>query len=111
MKRVLYKSILVFSIIPLLFACGVDQTEFNKLKIERDSLAAKVNECNAVIQALRDSVTMLAFPADQRLSKINSLVSSGDYTSAKQEIARLTSLFLSRKRQRPLRLLLRRLTA
>lgn len=93
MKRVLYKSILVFSIIPLPFACGVDQTEFNKLKIERDSLAAKVNECNAVIQALRDSVTMLAFPADQRLSKINSLVSSGDYTSAKQEIARLTSLF------------------
>lgn len=93
MKRVLYKSILVFSIIPLLFACVVDQTEFNKLKIERDGLAAKVNECNAVIQALRDSVTMLAFPADQRLSKINSLVSSGDYTSAKQEIARLTSLF------------------
>lgn len=93
MKRVLYRSILAFSIIPLFFACGVDQTEFKKLKIERDDLAAKVNECNAVIQALRDSVTMLAFPADQRLSKINSLVSSGDYTAAKQEIARLTSLF------------------
>lgn len=93
MKRVLTKSVLVFSIIPLLFACGVDQSEFNKIKKERDDLATKVNECNAVIQALRDSVTMLAFPADQRLNKINALVSSGDYTAAKQEISRLTSLF------------------
>lgn len=93
MKRVLYKSILVFSIIPLLFACGVDQSEFNKIKKERDDLAVKVNECNAVIQALRDSITMLAFPADQRLSKISTLVSSGDYSAAKQEISLLTSLF------------------
>lgn len=93
MKRALYKSILVFSIIPLFFACGVDQSEFNKIKKERDDLATKVNECNSVIQALRDSVTMLAFPADQRLNKINALVSSGDYTTAKQEISRLTSLF------------------
>lgn len=93
MKQVLYKSILVFSIIPLLFACGVDQSEFNKIKKERDDLAAKVNECNEVIQALHDSVTMLAFPADQRLNKINALVSSGDYSAAKQEISRITTLF------------------
>lgn len=93
MKRVLFHALLSISIIPFLFSCGVDQSEFDKLKKERDDLVVKVNECNAVIQALRDSVMMLAFPADQRLNKINDLVSSGDYTSAKQEISRLTSLF------------------
>lgn len=89
MKRLLLLSLIA----PIFFGCGVDQSEFNKLKKERDELAAQVNADAAVIQALRDSVTMLAFPADQRLSKINSLVSSGDYTAAKQELSSLTKLF------------------
>ena len=93
MKRLFFKALLGVLIVPLLFSCGVDQSEFNKLKKERDDLAAQVSANKATIQALRDSVTMLAFPADQRLNKINTLVSSGDYTAAKQEIARLTSLF------------------
>lgn len=93
MKRLFFKALLGVLIVPLLFSCGVDQSEFNKLKKERDDLAAQVSANKATIQALRDSVTMLAFPADQRLNKINTLVSSGDYTAAKQEIVRLTSLF------------------
>lgn len=80
-------------IAPILYGCGVDQSEFNKLKKERDDLAAQVNADASVIQALRDSVTMLAFPADQRLTKINSLVISGEYSAAKQEISNLTKLF------------------
>ena len=93
MKRLFFKALLGVLILPILFSCGVDQTEFNKLKKERDDLAAQVSANNATIKALRDSVTILAFPADQRLNKINTLVSSGDYTAAKQEIACLTSLF------------------
>lgn len=89
MKRVLAFSVLLV----VLLGCGADQTELNSLRKERDELAAKVNADAAVIQALRDSVTMLSFPADQRLTKINSLVSSGEYTAAKQEISRLTTLF------------------
>lgn len=89
MKRVLTYSLLLI----VLFGCGADQTELNNLRKERDELAAQVKANATVIQALRDSVTMLAFPADQRLTKINSLVSSGDYTAAKQEISRLVELF------------------
>lgn len=89
MKRIFaYSTLLVF-----LFGCGADQTELNNLRKERDELAAKVNADAAVIRALRDSVTMLAFPADQRLTKINSLVTSGEYSAAKQEISRLIELF------------------
>lgn len=89
MKRIFALS----AFLVILFGCGVDQTELNNLRKERDELAAQVNADAVVIQALRDSVTMLAFPADQRLSKINSLVSSGDYTAAKQELLSLTKLF------------------
>lgn len=89
MKRVLTYSLLLI----VLFGCGADQTELNNLRKERDELAAQVKANATVIQALRDSVTMLAFPADQRLTKINSLVSLGDYTAAKQEISRLVELF------------------
>lgn len=95
------KKLLLLSLItPFLFSCGVDQTEYNelqteynKLKKERDELAAQVSADAAVIQTLRDSVTILAFPADQRLTKINSLVACGEYSAARQEIFRLTELF------------------
>lgn len=83
MKRFFAYSVLLV----ILFGCGVDQTELNNLRKERDELAAQVNADAAAIRALRDSVTMLSYPADQRLNKINSLVSSGDYTAAKQEIS------------------------
>ena len=89
MKRFLAYSFLLV----VLFGCGADQTELNNLRKERDELTARVNADAAVIQALRDSVTMLSFPADQRLTKINSLVSSGEYTAAKREISRLIELF------------------
>lgn len=87
------KLLLLLLITPFLFSCGVDQTEYNKLKKERDELTAQVSADAAVIEALRDSVTMIAFPADQRLMKINSLVASGEYSVARQEISRLTELF------------------
>lgn len=105
MKRVLAFSVLLI----ILLGCGADQTELNSLRKERDELAAKVNADAAVIQALRDSVTMLSFPVDQRLTKINSLVSSGEYTAAKQEISRLTTLFPESKEAKSAPALLERI--
>lgn len=105
MKRVLAFSVLLI----ILLGCRADQTELNSLRKERDELAAKVNADAAVIQALRDSVTMLSFPADQRLTKINSLVSSGEYTAAKQEISRLTTLFPESKEAKSAPALLERI--
>lgn len=78
----------------LFFAnCGANQGELNQLRKERDILAAQVDDNAAIIKALRDSITMLSFPADQRLAKINSLVTAGNYTSAKDEISQLIELF------------------
>lgn len=105
MKRVLAFSVLLI----ILLGCGADQTELNSLRKERDELAAKVNADAALIQALRDSVTMLSFPADQRLTKINSLVSSSEYTAAKQEISRLTTLFPESKEAKSAPALLERI--
>ena len=85
--------LLTLILLPVIYSCGVDQSELNRIKKERDTLAAQVEADQAVIQVLRDSLTMLAFPADQRLTKINSLVTAGDYTMAKKEIAQLTTLF------------------
>ncbi len=105
MKRILAFSVLLI----ILLGCGADQTELNSLRKERDELAAKVNADAALIQALRDSVTMLSFSADQRLTKINSLVSSSEYTAAKQEISRLTTLFPESKEAKSAPALLERI--
>lgn len=87
------KLFFIIALIPFLHACGVDQSEYDKLKKERDELATEINNNIAIIGVLRDSVKMLSFPADQRLNKINNLVSAGEYNQAKQEISRLVSLF------------------
>lgn len=87
------KLYFIFAMIPFFHACGVDQSEYDKLKKERDELAAEINNNIAVIDVLRDSIKMLSYPADQRLNKINNLVAAGDYTQAKEEISRLNSLF------------------
>ena len=91
---------LLTCLIPIIFGCGVDQAEYDKVKKERDDLATKVNEDAAIIQVLRDSITMLSFPADQRLAKINDLVSSEDFDEAKKEINRLKALFPESKEAR-----------
>lgn len=89
MKRALTFSLLLF----MLLGCENNHEELIQLRNEREALKAQVQANAITIQALRDSVKMLAFPADQRLTKINSLVSAGDYTNAKQEIVALTALF------------------
>lgn len=89
MKRIILYSFLSV----VIFGCGANQTELNNLRKECDELTARVNADAAVINALRDSVIMLSYPADQRLTKINSLVSSGEYTAAQMELSNLIKLF------------------
>ena len=85
-------SMIAFATV-LFVSCGANQNELTQLRKERDELAQQISANETVIQALRDSITMLSFPSDQRLTKINNLVSAGDYSSAKQEISRLIELF------------------
>ena len=72
MKRIVAFSVLLV----IFFGCVTDNTELINVRKERDELAVQVNADAALIQVLRDSVTMLSFPADQHLTKINKLVSS-----------------------------------
>lgn len=89
MKRIFVCSFIMFA----LCGCENNQAELAQLQKEKEQLTSQVNADAAIIKTLRDSITMLSFPADQRLLKINSLVSSGDYSAAKNEISRLQTLF------------------
>lgn len=92
----------------VLLSCA-NQTELNQLRNERDDLARQLNINEKVIQSLRDSISMLSFPADQRIAKINNLISSGNYVSAKQEISQLNSLFPESKEAKTTSALLERI--
>lgn len=69
------------------------QKNIDRLKSIADSLQKVTEDQAATIISLRDSITILAFPPDQRLLKIKALIASEDYTSAKSQINQLRKLF------------------
>ncbi len=84
----------------MLISCGVKQSEYDNVKYECDSVKnelesykKQVKKDSICIVKMRDTITMLSYPADQRLAKINSLVSEGKYHQAKNEINKLSTLF------------------
>jgi len=88
------KNILLIAAI-LCAACsgGPSQKDIDSLNSKIDSIA-KVSESQAkTIKTLRDSVSILVFPADQRLNEINTLVASADFSSARKKIAELKKVF------------------
>ena len=76
-----------------LVGCGVDQSEYDKVKKERDDLDVLVTQKDNVIKQLRDTITMLSYPASDRLLKVNNLISQGKYDEARSEMNQLASLF------------------
>lgn len=89
-----YKKIIPIAILCSIFiGCGVDKSEYDKVKKERDEFDASVKQKDIAIQRLRDTISMLSYPASQRIVKINSLVNEGKYNEAKEEMAQLSSLF------------------
>ena len=77
----------------ILLGCGVDQSEYDKVKKERDKFEITIKQQDTIIQHLRDTVSMLSYPASQRLIKINGLVSDGKYEEARNEMQQLSALF------------------
>lgn len=69
------------------------QKDINRLKSTADSLQKITEDQAATIVLLRDSMAILAFPPDQRLMKIKSLLASEDYASARSQIHQLRKLF------------------
>lgn len=93
-KKMKNKTILLVTISCLIITgCGVDQSEFDKVKKDRDEFEASLKQMEITIQQLHDTISMLSYPANQRITKINNLVSAGNYSEAKQEMEQLAALF------------------
>lgn len=90
------KKIIAYSLVCItLVSCSnvSSQKDIVRLKSIADSLQKITEDQAATIISLRDSITILAFPPDQRLLKIKALVASEDYISAKSQINQLRRLF------------------
>lgn len=74
-------------------SCNVKQSECNRIKSELETIKKHVVQDSICISNLRDTISMLSQPADQRLASINKLVSDGDYDKARKEIHELNNLF------------------
>lgn len=91
MERVLYIVVVLISV--ALVGCGGGESSINDLQTKVDSLTNIVSSQQASISAMRDSIAVLQFPADQRLAKIKQLIAEESFASAKKEISALESYF------------------
>ncbi len=84
---------LVLLILTVLSSCGLKQSAYNNLLNENNSLKNQKEKDSVRISNLLDTIAMLQYPANQRLSSINKLVSDEDFSKARQEIDELNKLF------------------
>ena len=63
-----------------------DNTEYaiKLIRKERDELRAKTTSDSILICRMRDTISMLAVPANQRMTKVNKLIDNGDFENAKK---------------------------
>ena len=77
----------------LIASCGIKQGENDSIKRELETLKKQVVKDSIYISKLRDTISMLSFPANQRLALINKQVSNGEYDQALNGIMELNNLF------------------
>lgn len=90
------KKLYLLTSIALLFAScdnSAIKQEIVQLKNQVDSLVQVNNSQASLIASMRDSITVLSYPADQRLATINQLIKSESFDKAKKEIAKLKKVF------------------
>ena len=91
MKRFIY--LLITFVFVTMVSCGGGESAVNELQAKVDSLTNVVSSQQTSISAMRDSIAVLQFPADQRLAKIKRLIADESFAEAKKEIAALLSYF------------------
>lgn len=91
MKRFIY--LLITFVFVTMVSCGGGESAVNELQAKVDSLTNVVSSQQTSISAMRDSIAVLQFPADQRLAKIKRLIADESFAEAKKEIAALQSYF------------------
>ena len=88
------RAIIAISILFIIVsACGVNQSEYDKVKQDLANSKKRIAQDSVQIKQLRDTIEMLSYPAQQRLQMINSLVADGKYDKAKNEVSMLCLLF------------------
>lgn len=87
MKKVLLLALITLS------GCGISQSDYNKLKSENESLSDKISELNSIIQCLRDSISILSYPAEHRFNHIIELIKEEKYDKAQKNISELKKIF------------------
>lgn len=89
------KRIILLLSIPttLIISCGVKQNEYDRVKTQLETAKKQMMQDSIRISNLRDTITMLSLPANQRLSLINEQVSTGEYGQARKSIGELNRLF------------------
>lgn len=94
------KKLYLLTSIALLFAScdnNAIKQEIVQLKNQVDSLVQVNNSQASLIASMRDSITVLSYPADQRLSTINKLISDELFDKARLEISNLKKIFPNSK--------------
>lgn len=91
MKRVIY-FLIAFALVAM-SSCGGREASTNDMQAKVDSLTNIVLSQQVSISAMRDSIAVLQFPADQRLAKIKQLIAEESFAGAKKEISALESYF------------------
>ena len=91
MKHFIYLLIAFASV--TMVSCGGSEGTNNELQAKVDSLTNVISTQQASISAMRDSIAILQFPADQRLAKIKQLIAEESFDNAKKEISALLSYF------------------
>ena len=77
----------------LLSSCGVEQSKYDEALGEIESLKLELSKKEMELKMLHDSVTVLKYPADQRLLKAKELTASGNFDDALNEIEELKRIF------------------
>lgn len=91
----LYINFLIFIALAIMAmaSCSGREESTKNLQAEVDSLKNVITSQQVSISSMRDSIAILQFPADQRLTKIKQLIAEGSFAGAKKEISALQSYF------------------
>lgn len=90
MKQV---NLILFAIIIILASCSGSNNSKEVSNEKIDSLANLLAQRDITINQLRDTVSMLQFPASQRLEKIKQLIAENNFDEAKSQILQLEKIF------------------
>lgn len=74
-------------------SCGSEGNSTSGLQSKVDSLSNLVVTQQATISVMHDSIIVLQYPAEQRLTKIEQLIADESFADAKKEIAALQAYF------------------